>query len=63
RALDIDQKLLPKPGKEGVKQDYVDLQGNLVKVMPPDTPTMNAPQTTPTAQPAKKKKKSSVILD
>ena len=62
-ALDIDQNLLPKPGKEGVKQDYVDLKGNLVKVMPPATPTMNTPQTTPTAQPSKNKKKSSVILD
>jgi len=64
-ALDIDKSLLPAPGTESVKQDYVDLQGKLVKVLPPATPTMNEPQTTPTAptvRPAKKKK-SSVVLD
>ena len=61
-ALDIDQSLLPKPGREGQPQNYVDLAGNLVRVTPPATPTVNRPQTTPARQPAKKKK-SSVILD
>lgn len=64
-ALDIDKSLLPKPGKEGQPQDYPDLQGNIVKVMPPATPTVNEKQTGSAGQPAPpvKKKKSSVILE
>lgn len=67
-ALDIDQSLLPKPGREGAPQNYPDLQGNIVKVMPPATPTTNEKQTDQAVQSGPgmipvKSKKSSVILE
>lgn len=61
-ALDLDKMLLPKPGKDSPPQDYVDLFGNVVKVQPPATPTVNEKQTESPGVPFIKKK-STVVFE
>jgi hypothetical protein len=64
-VLDIDPKKLPEPGKQLAKQDYMGLDGKLLRGAPPK-PAM-APTAKPAASegkaPGKQKKKSSVVLD